>query len=191
MPPAIVDDVLVNLIGDEQKIATLAKLGDEKHFVPGKDLARGIVRTVEYQHPGGVVDDLLQLPSVQLPGAAREILPQGRVLRPQSKDSSLGGIHFVKGLQDDHPVPGLAKGPEHGRYTFCSPQGFEALHLVVGATDNGADAAPNQFVKGGFIGKPLGQIDRPVLNCQSGHEANDGFFCFHIFGPGLDLHPIK
>ena len=89
MPVSIVHDVLVDLVGEDEKIAVAAESGDEFQVLPGEDLAGGIV--------GGIEDDRFRSGAggprhfvpVHLPGSPLPVLAQSDVPRLQPEDIGL------------------------------------------------------------------------------------------------------
>ena len=102
--PAGIDEVLVDLVGDDEEIALAGEAGDLGQFVAGQDGAGGVVRGVEEEQAGLVGDGVPQRP-LSLNVLPIQNLPQFRNLAAHSQHGSgvLLARMLVNGVESNRP----------------------------------------------------------------------------------------
>src|SRR5437879_8983370 len=64
---AAVDEMLIDLVRDRQRVELLAETGDERQLVPGVDLPGRVVWSVDDDRPGAGIEGPAQLVAVKVP----------------------------------------------------------------------------------------------------------------------------
>ena len=127
-PQAVVDHVLVDLVGDRDHVVPLAQLGDGLELAEREDLARGVVGAVEDDRPRA--------------GTERPRQPIGverEVRRLQRHEDGLGAgddrprpVVLVERLEDDDLVAGVQDGEERRQHRLgrAAAHGHLALRWI-------------------------------------------------------------
>ena len=195
----VVEDVLVDLVGDAERVELLAEPGDQLQLGAAEHLAAGIVRRVDDdrarpRREGGA----------ELVGIDDEV---GAVERDEDELRSahrrVRDIVLVEGLEDDDFVA-LFDDREHGRHhglggaagdgdlaVRLEVEAVEALRLggdgvaqarrapgdrvLVDVGVNRVDRGLLDEVGGGKVRVALGEVDGVVDHREAGHFADDRF----------------
>jgi hypothetical protein len=202
---AAIDDVLVDLVGDDVRVELLRERGDLRKLVAAEDAADRVERGVDDDGLGLRREGRAQLGPVE--GVVR--LAQRDVARGGARQDGVGTIVLVEGLEDHHLVARLDEGEEdrHHRLGGAArhrevPVGVH-LHVPLARVLRGdrlaeARRAPRDRVLvvalvdrplGGLfeelgrveVGKPLGEVDAAVLAAHASHLPD------HRLGEPADL----
>ncbi len=130
--PVIEKDVFVDFVGDKQEIVLFAEIGDEVELIFGEYFARWVVWGVEDEDACAGYG-CCEFFTIQIPGSSVRIFSKGDVSGLETKEVCLGGVHFVKGLEDDNAISGFTDGAEDRREGFGSAEGDGDLSFRVGA----------------------------------------------------------
>ena len=202
---AVVQDVLVDLVGHRDRIVPPAQLGDRLQLHAREDLARGVVGSVDDDGPRALREGALQLRGVEVPLRR----PQAYEARHRAGEDRVGAVVLVEGLEDDHLVAGIEHREKGGNHGLGRPardrdltlgvhgQAVEPLELprdglaqrprppsdgvLVDVGGNGAARRFFHLFGSREIGEALGEVDRPVQLRQARHLAD------HRFGEALGL----
>ena len=201
----VIEDVLINLVGDRQDIIFLAQLGDELEVAARKHAAGRVVRRVDDDGAGLVIERCRQFGPVK-----REL---GRVQADESRrraaQDGVRSIVFIKRFEHDDffaRVDGRHQRGDHpfGRAAAYGQVGLRVeLHTVIAQRfrDNPvaqALGAPGDRIlvmvvhnrpAGGVldlgrrreVGEALGQVHRFMLGSDAGHLPDHRFLelgCF-------------
>ena len=199
VPEAVVDDVLVDLVGDGDGIPPAAERGDRLELGAAEHLAGRIVWRVEDDRLRPVVEGGRQLVWVECPIR----LVQRHVARRRAGQNRVGAVVLVERLEDHHFVARIDDGHHRGHHGL----GRAAAHgdLLVGAdrhavaarelagnclaqrsgaprhrvlVDVGLDGGARRVLDrlgGRKVGESLREIHATVLVTQSRHLADDRF----------------
>src|SRR5262249_36591898 len=105
---AVVDDVLVDLVGDGEQVVAEGQIGDLLQLRRREDLAGGVVGAVEDDGPRARGDRLPQPIRVEGERGRLEGDPDGLGAR----DDAARAVVLVEGLEDDHLVARIEEGQE-------------------------------------------------------------------------------
>ncbi len=194
----VVEDVLVDLVGDGDDPPLLAEPGDVHELVSGKDLTRGVVGRINNDGPGLRVEGGIELVGIEAPVG----LPESHVAGDRSRQDGIRPVVLVERLEHDHLVAGVDEGEQGGDHRLGGAAGDGHLALgidlhSVGEAVPRADRVPELFRApgdgvlvdvlahrgdrrlfdlgvGGEIGKALGEVDRVVLLGEPRHLPDDG-----------------
>ena len=101
-----VDDVLVDLIGNNIGIIFPGKRGDDFQLFPGKDLAAGVGRVAQHQRLGFLAEGILQHRRVKM-----EIRRYKRYInRLGAGQDGVRAVVFIEGGKDNHLVSRIGDG---------------------------------------------------------------------------------
>ena len=112
---AIVNHLLVNLIGDGEAVVFTTQIGNLLQFVFGKHLAEGIVRCVHdnrFRVGGKSVSEFGSI--VSEVGCAS--LLQRHIDRCRARDDSIRSVILIKRFKDNHLVAGVDNREERGEH---------------------------------------------------------------------------
>ena len=207
---AVVENVLVDFVGDGEHVVLDAEVADELEFLPAEHLAGRVIGRVQDDGLGVVLEGLAKFDFVERPLGIRGLR------RTQADEARLGAaqdriraVVFVERLEDDDLVALIAdreQGRDHGFGRAAADGDFflgidvQALPLLHLAGDGVAqalrspgdgvlvDVGGDGLLRGsldlggrGEIGESLGQVDGAVLHGLARHLADDGL------GEVLDL----
>jgi hypothetical protein len=193
----LVDDVLVDLVGDGDGVIGPAQVGDGLELAPVEDPARRVLRRV--QHNGFC---LVREGRFQLVGVEPEVWGAERhETRHSAGERDPDGVAVVVGLDEDHLIVGIDQTEEGGGQGLGTARSDRDLCLrVEGSAEFGpvsegyclsqvgyavarrilVVAARHRAGRGFFyevgpvpIGETLPEIDRPMLVGQPGHFGED------------------
>ena len=195
---ALVDDVLVYVVGQGDEVVLAAEVGDQLQLVLAKDLARRVVRRVDDDRPRPRGDRRAKLIGIDRPVR----LVQRDVAGDGSGQDRVGAVVLIERLEDDHLVARVEQ-PEHRRdhplgrtaghrdlrLRIDHPAGVEAGGLrcdgiaerlrapgdrvLVHVRIDRGGGGRFQLRRTGEVGKALGEADRPRLDRQAVHVADD------------------
>ena len=194
-----VDDVLVDLVGDDPQVVLLGHAGDELEFGAGKDVAGGVRRVAEDerlragQRAGGLE---LGLVEGELGGMQLDVGGLG------AAEDRVGTVVLVERGEDDDAVAGVRDGHDRAHHGLGGAAGDHDLRLGVDVEaharrllggERGAEigrAPGNGVLVGpgvGDLGKPvedgarrvevgeaLREVDGVVLHANARHPAYHG-----------------
>ena len=196
---AIVQNVLVDFVGNRQRVEFAAQAGDEFQFLPAEHLPGGII--------GRIQNDRLGARGKRAP----QFLPVEVPVRLAQRDEARGGaaelrirpVVLVKRLEQDHFVARVDHRQERRNHPLrgaATDRDFTLrveLHAVgagvlggdgvaqrLGAPGDGVlvDVRADGFRRGLLerfgsreIGESLSQVDGPMAHRQAGHFADYGF----------------
>jgi hypothetical protein len=95
-----INDVLVDLVGDDERVVLARQLENEKQFFAGEDFARGIRGIAEYERLWFLREGPAQL--VRIETELRRLEPD--VDRLRAGEDRIGGVILVEGREDDDLV---------------------------------------------------------------------------------------
>ena len=107
---AVVDDVLVDLVGEREQVVLQADRGDQLQLVAAEDLAGRVVGRVDDDRPRPGPDRGAQLVGVDRPVG----LVERHVARHRAREDRVGPVVLVERLEDHDLVAGVDQ-PEHRR----------------------------------------------------------------------------
>ena len=194
--PALVDDVLVDLVGDGIGAVPLAEGGDARQLVGAEDLPRGVVGRVQDEGPGPRSEGPGQ--PVQVQGLAHG---QRHGDGPRAAEHRVRAVVLVPGLEDDHFLPRVHQGQQHCRHGLRGAAGdrdlglgihgqaVAVLHLagqglaqplrapgdgvLVDVRADGRDGGFLERLRGREVGEALGQVDGAMLVGEPRHPPDD------------------
>ncbi len=165
---AVVEDVLVYLVGDGVCIPFLAEVGNLLELGAGEDFAGGVV--------GGVDDDGF---GFGVEGGGKLFGPVGPFRRVEGDvagggagEDAVGAVVFVEGLEDDDLVAGVDEGLEGGDHGFGG---------AAGDGDVGDGVAFDAVVGAGLAvygGAQLGLAVGDGVLVEAGVDGDDGGFFY-------------
>jgi hypothetical protein len=120
---AVVDDVLVDLVGDGGEVVGLAERGEAVELVGGPDLAAGVRGGAHDDAAGARGDGGGEAVEVDVPRGRRE----GHEHRGESHRDDGVEVVAVVGLEKDHLVAGREEREHGGREGARGPRGHEHL----------------------------------------------------------------
>ena len=193
----VVDDVLVDLVGEHERVVRLAQLADERELLASEDLARGVVRRVDDDRPRAVGERRTQLGLVDRPVGC----VQRDVARRRPRQHGIGAVILVERLEDDHLVTGIDGGEQRGDHGLGRAAGDAELGLGVdrptgvGLCDLRGDAVAErlrspgdgvlvdvvvdgrlgrvlELLRAGEVGEALRQVDAAGSRAQARHLAD-------------------
>ena len=110
VPRAVVNDVLVDLVGHRNDIPLPAQRGNLFEFAAGKHLPRGVVGSIDDDRLGPVPEGALELGRVVGPVG----LAQPHEARARAAQDGVGAVVLVERLEHDDLLAGIDQG-EQGR----------------------------------------------------------------------------
>ena len=196
MGAAVVEDVLVDLVGDRDHVPLPAERGDLLELLAGEDGAGRVVRVAEDDGLGPVVEGGGQLVGVEGPaGGADRDEPGGG-----AGEDAVGPVVLVERLREDHLVARVDQGEQGDEHRLGAAAGDGDLGLgvdvqaevpggvlgdglaeVAGAPGDGVlvDVGLDGPAGGGLdlgrgreVGHPLGQVDGAVPGGLDRHPAD-------------------
>ena len=197
VPGAVVDEVLVDLVGDGQDIALDADPGHRVELGGTEHAPRRVVGRVEQDHPGPWPDS-----GGEGGGVEGEVGgPQGHDPPPGPGHGDGGGVGVVVGLEGDDLVARLAQAEHGGGDGLGGPHGDDDLGvgvvlqpvpaalvlgdglaqrrqararrvLVVPGPDGG-DGGLGHLRRPVGVGEALAEVDRPRAGGQDRHLVED------------------
>src|SRR5882762_6920583 len=211
----VVENVLVDFIGDAEGVPADAEIADEFEFLASENFSRGVVRRVEDNRLGVRTEGGGQFPFVERPdGIFVGRWPHFDEARRGAGEYRVGAVIFVEGFEDHDLVAGIDDGHHGGHHGFggAAADGdfaFGVIGDVLGAgkffhdgvaqrlgapgdgvlvdvVGDGLAGGLFYYFGGGEFGKILGEIDCVVLHGQAGHFTDDRFG--ELFGLGGE-HP--
>ncbi len=194
-----IDDVLVDLVGDDEGVVLLRELQDEKQFLAREDLAAGVGRIAEDDGLGPLRE-----------GAAQFVVVEGEIGRAQrdvdrlgAGEDRVGGVVLVEGREDDDFITWVAGGHHGDHHRLGAAAGGDEMAVGIDLelreavdlrrerlpeTDRSPSdrilverpaRTPFQRLEQDFrrieIRKALGEIDGLMLVGEAGHFADDRF----------------
>ena len=105
-----VDDVLVDVVGEDERVVLVARAGDQLELGAVEHLAGRVVRRVEDDGPRARPEGGAQLVGVDAPVR----LVQRHVARDGAGEDGVGPVVLVERLEDDHLVARVHQR-QHGR----------------------------------------------------------------------------
>lgn len=194
----LIDDVFIDLVGDDVGIVFLGQVGDDHEFVVGEDLAARIGGIAEDEGLGPLLEGRFEDVGVEMEVGWYE----GHVDGFGAGEDGVGTVIFVERREDDDLVAWVGDGHHGGHHGFCAAAGnddfavrviVEAGEMLLFTADGFTEilGAPGDGVLVrafcGYlaqavgdclwrckIGEALGEIDRIVLIGDAGHAADDG-----------------
>jgi hypothetical protein len=158
---AVVDDVLVDLVGDRDDVPRAAEGGDRLELVAAEDLAGGVVRRVDDDRPGLRRERRGELVGIERPaGRAQRHVP-GRGAR----QDGVRAVVLVERLEDDHLVAGIDDPEQAGDHRLG--RSAADRHLRVGVDRHAVAPRP---VAGDGLAQDAGAPGHRILV----HVAVDG-----------------
>ena len=114
VPGAVVEDVLVDFVGDGEGIPAHAEIADGFEFLAGEHLAGGIVRRIDDDGLGARAKGARQFVAIEAPGGRME----AHEARRGSGKNRVGAVVFVERLEDDDFVAGIDDRHHRGHHRF-------------------------------------------------------------------------
>ena len=149
VPRAAVDDVLVNFVGDRQRVMPLAQRGDRFELGAREHLAARVVRRVDHDRLGARAERRLELGAID-----RKIrIAQRHVARRRPGKDHVGPVVLVKRLEDDHLVARI----DHRQHRRDHRLGRAACNR-----DIEVGIARDAVVAAHLVGDRAAEIRRPV-----------------------------
>ncbi len=199
MTRAIIDDVLVDLVGHRQRVVAPTQVGDQLQLRAAEDFARRIVRRVDYDRLGARAESGFELGAID-----REVgLAQRHVTRRRAGQDHVGAVVLIERLEDDHLVTRIDHREHRRDHRLGGATGHGdvairiAFEPIVGARlvgDRAAEVGRTmrdrvlvivlvdralgrllEFRGRGKIGKALRQVDRARGQRSTRHLADDRF----------------
>ena len=113
----VVEDMLIDLVGDRQHVVFLAQLGNQFEILPGKDPAGGVVGRIDHDRPGFLVERRRQFL-----GTEREI---GRMQADKSGGSAaedgVRPVVFIERFKNDDFLARIDGRHQRGDHSFRRP----------------------------------------------------------------------
>ena len=204
---AVVDDVLVDLVGDREQVVLETHLRDRLQLGPREHLAGGIVRAVEHDGLRARRHGAAQAVGIEAEVGRLQRHPHG----PGARDDAAGAIVFVKRLEDDDFLARiqdrqqrrqhrLGRAAAHGHVALGIHVHAVELPVLVGDGGSQAGRAPGDgvlvevAVDGAMRGleqlpgrrevrHALGEVHAAQLAHHARHLADDGL--------GEALHALR
>ncbi len=204
MRASVIDQVFVNLVGDGDRIPTLAQFGDEGQFVAREHLAGWVVGSVEDDGLRVGVECGSEMVSVEMPVAVCGVRRM-QCYEPWRgvRQNRVRPIVLIEGFEDDDLIARVDDGEQrrdhrlggaagHGDLSFGidrqprKPRDFrgdgvaQVLRapgdaVLIHATANGGDGGLEHGRRRVVIGEALRQVDGLVLQGEPSHLADDRF----------------
>src|SRR5580765_976512 len=115
----VIQNVVVNLVGDGEYVVFHTKVADQFELFPAEYLPRGIVRRIEDDCLGVMLKSLAQFLCVESPLASRTLRrTQTDEARLRSADDRVRPIVLIEGLEDDDFVALVTDGQQGGDNGF-------------------------------------------------------------------------
>ncbi len=197
MLPAVIDDVLVDLVGDGQYVELLAQSSNALQFIAGEHAPCRIVGRVDDDGFGSRAKRLPQ-PFYVHPEVRRFQGHEGRFRASQHHGRQ---VHLVIRFQDDDLFARVDRRHDAGQHRFgyadsdsdvgirINDHAIETFHLVgdslsqssiapgdgvlVDVGLDGADSCLLHSGRGGEVGEALRQVESIVFKSQSRHVTDD------------------
>ena len=194
-----VDDMLVGLVGDDERVMLLGETQDRQQLGPREDLAARVRRVADDDGLGLLREGLGELVRIEV----ERRRAQGHVDGLGAGEDRIGGVVLVERREDDHLVARIAGGHHRDHHRFGAAAGDDEVlvgvdrqaaepvdllgeglteargapghGILVMRTARGAFQGGQQFLGRGEVREALRQVDGPVLVGQAGHPADDGF----------------
>ena len=196
---AVVQQVLIHLVGDRDDVVLPALLGHELQLRAAEDLAGGVVGSVDDDRFGLRREGVAEICRVE---AELGIIQAKRdVPRGGPRQRGIGPVVFVEGLEDDHLVCRIDDGQQRRHHRLggaagdgdvqvgihvdpvvpaelfgnclAQPRSAPGDGVLIVAFPQRLCRGVEQFTRRVEIGKSLGQVDAVVEIVQAGHFAND------------------
>ncbi len=196
MAEAVIDEKLINLVGNGIGIVSAALLGNQFELVGGKHLPRGIIGSVQNHRARAVSECGGEFGGVESP--VRRMKPH--VAGCRSANDGIGTVVLVKRLEDHDLVTRVDDSQQRSNHRFRSAAANRHLpfridleaRVAVKALGDGAaklGRSPGNlilvivcadcihcgflhFFRGGKIREALGKVHRVMLEGQARHFAN-------------------
>ena len=196
---SVINDVLVNLVGDGQDIPFLAETPDELQFLATEDLARRVIRCIDNNGLRLVIERRRKFFLVKRPAGSSQL----NVAWSGSRNDRVGTVILIERFENDDFVTRINNRQQHINHGFrrTARDGDLALGIDVDAHEffrliNQRVAeilgAPGdrilidigeyrvrsrllEYVGSRKIGKSLREIDGVMLQGKTSHLANHRF----------------
>lgn len=198
---AFVDDVLVDIVREGDDIELLAQVGHELQLLAREHLARRVMRRVDDDASGLLVERGAKLHGIDGPVG----LVEGHVARDRVGPDRVGSVVLVERLEDDDLVARVQEAEHRRDHRLGGTAGDGDLGLGVDllparevARGDGGDGIPErlgapgdgvlvdvrvdrigdrslELRRAGEVGEPLGQADGTGRDRQPVHLADDRF----------------
>ena len=193
-----VDDVLVDLVGDDVGVVLGGHLGDGQQLLPGEHPPAGVGGVAQHQGLGALPEGGLQFVHVEGEGRGME----GHVDGLRSGENGVGSVVLIEGGEHDHLVAGIGHGHHGAHHGLGGAAGGhdllvgvdgpahvvrlfsgQGLPEVLGAPGDGILVGtlmghlgqPVQDLLGRVkVGKSLGQVHGAVFQGDPGHPPDHG-----------------
>ena len=124
---AVVEDVLVDLVGDGNDLMLAAEIGNQVKFLARINLAGRIVRRIDDNGAGAGVESSCKLVRIEAP----LVTAQRHIVRSKSRHHHVGHIAVIDRLEDDHFVARIGQSQDRGENRFGGAGGDQNLGLPI------------------------------------------------------------
>src|SRR5207302_6537999 len=124
---AAVDEMLIDLVRDRQRVELLAETGDERQLVPGVDLPGRVVWGVDDDRPGAGIEGPAQLVTVKVPIRWHQRYHHRR----GAGQDAVGPVVLVEGLEDDDLIARVDEREDGRQHRFRYPAADGDLGLRI------------------------------------------------------------